>query len=135
MRKVVEKTAHTYEDAVTLALAELGLPEEKAVVALLSTRDTDRSRPGPEEYTVRAWERDAIADADTPDPGHNVSPPNLVVCQKTAPTFEKAKAECFAALNITEEQADISIIQREDTNPLKPGPERVTVRVWRKASA
>jgi hypothetical protein len=97
----------------------------------VKTRDTDPRRPGPEEYTVRAWEKDPKLDVDTPD--LNVSPPNLVVCQKTAPTFAEARDACLAALGITEEQADISILQMEDTNPLKPGAERVTVRVWRKA--
>jgi predicted RNA-binding protein Jag len=134
MRRVVEKTGLTYEDAVVLALAELGLPVERAVVALISTRDTDARRPGPEEYTVRAWERDAVLDADTPERDPDVPPPHLVVCQKTAPSFTEAKAACLAALGISEDQADISILRMEDTNPLRPGPERVTVRVWRKAS-
>ena len=133
MRKVVEKTGGTYEEAVQLALEALGLPEDEAVVALIQTRDTVRKRPGPEEYTVRAWEKDETEDADTPEPERNVSPPDLIVCQKTAATFEEAKAAGLAILGITEQQADVSIIQREDTNPLKPGPEKVTVRVWRKA--
>lgn len=133
MRKVVEKTGGTYEEAVSLALEALGVPEEQAVIALLRTRDTDRKRPGPEEYTVRAWEKDADADVDTSEPDLDVSPPNLIVCQKTGATFEEARAACLATLGITEDQADVSIIQREDTNPLKPGPEKVTVRVWRKA--
>lgn len=132
MRKVIEKTAGSYEAAVEAALTALGLPAERAVVALVQTRDTDSRRPGPEEYTVRAWED--IPEPDSESQDLNVSPPNLVVCQKTAPTFEEAKAECLAALGITEDQADISILQMEDTNPLKRGPEKVTVRVWRKAA-
>lgn len=132
MRKVVEKTGPTYDDAVVLALLELGLPADRAVVALIQTRDTDRRRPGPEEYTVRAWEKDPVLDSDTPEADLNVPAPNLVVCQKTAPTFEGAKQACLDALGISEDAADVSIIQREDTNPLKPGPERVTVRVWRR---
>lgn len=131
MPRIVEKTGRTYENAVELALAELGIPLERAVILLLRTRDLDRRAPGPEEYTVRVWER-RPEDEEQMSDDLNIAPAQPVVCEKTAESFEDAVRQCLVELGIDEGQADIQMLQREDTNPLKPGPERVTVRVWRR---
>lgn len=131
MARIVEKTGRTYETAVEMALTELGIPLERAVVLLLRARDLDRRTPGPEEYTVRVWER-SEEDVEAMSPDVNVSLVQPVVCEKTADSYEDAVRLCLTELGIEAGQADIQIIQREDTNPLKAGPERITVRVWRR---
>ncbi|HEY3266181.1 MAG TPA: hypothetical protein VGM37_04590 [Armatimonadota bacterium] len=130
MRKVVEKTSHTYEEAVKAAAAELGIAPEQATIVLIRTRDLDRRRPGPEEYTVRAWVSEP-AEA-TAAPEQDLSRVAASVCEHTAPTMAEAVRVCLDELGITEEQADIQVLRMQDTNPLKPGPEKITVRVWRR---
>lgn len=133
MRKVVEKKAATYDDAVAQALAVLGITRERAEVLLVQARDTDRRRPGPEEYIVRVWEREEDDDVSHPSPlelgGLTAQP---MVCEHSAGSFDEAVRACLDNLGITEDEADIQVLQREDTNPLRSGPERITVRVWRR---
>jgi len=137
MRNIVETKGRTYEEAVESALAKLGIPRERAKVMLVQSRDTDRRTPGPEEYLVRVWEMEP-GEGPEPIPGAdvlNVPPPPRVMTEKTGPTFDEAVQAALKELGITEEEADVQMIQRQDTNPLKAGPEKVTVRVWRRRPA
>lgn len=132
MRRVVEKTAGTFEEAVRLAVEDLGLPPEQVQIVLLRTRDLDPSVRGPEEYTVRAFRRcdDDLFGVDYED--LNLEVPRPLVCESSADTFDEAVQMCLNRLGIDKSQADVQMLQREDLNPLRPGPERISVRVWRR---
>jgi predicted RNA-binding protein Jag len=124
MRKTVETTGGTYEEAVERALAELGLEREAVDIAVLRTRDPDASAS--KQFRVRVWQRDAEAISSQGDDPLDVVIHHPTVCEHSGPTEEEAIDACLRDLHINREQADVEVLKRSEDG------QRVRVRVWRK---